>query len=265
MSNSSVMPPALDQGVALFLDFDGTLSPLQDDPDAVFLASGLDSVLMRVSQKLDGALAILSGRDLTDLSKRVPDTLFGMRLLKIRTASAVELGCPHRHDVLRRPEDSESSCADAATDLRAPLPAPMPRRTTRRPALVRWPGFPKRPESVARCAAVLGFPKLPRVQSAAGPPQTKRPVPATPRHTQSASPARADWGNGRDESLTPHRLKCAAVPIHHTDLNVAAVALQIDRLLIAWWFTLPMLLTLFVILRTMRTERKPTGYRRSSK
>ena len=70
MSNSSVVPPALDQGVALFLDFDGTLSPLQDDPDAVFLASGLDSVLMRVSQKLDGALAILSGRDLTDLSKR---------------------------------------------------------------------------------------------------------------------------------------------------------------------------------------------------
>lgn len=87
MSNSSVMPPALDQGVALFLDFDGTLSPLQDDPDAVFLASGLDSVLMCVSQKLDGALAILSGRDLTDLSKRVPDTLWRFGNHGLRSAA----------------------------------------------------------------------------------------------------------------------------------------------------------------------------------
>jgi trehalose 6-phosphate phosphatase len=87
MSNSSAMPPALDQSVALFLDFDGTLSPLQDDPDAVFLASGLDAVLMRVSQKLDGALAILSGRDLTDLSKRVPDALWRFGNHGLRSAA----------------------------------------------------------------------------------------------------------------------------------------------------------------------------------
>ena len=75
MSQLDVSPPRLENTVALFLDFDGTLSPLQDDPDAVFLAPGMDDVLIQLSEKLNGALAILSGRDLTDLSKRVPNAL----------------------------------------------------------------------------------------------------------------------------------------------------------------------------------------------
>jgi trehalose 6-phosphate phosphatase len=87
MSLSSTMPPALDRSIALFLDFDGTLSPLQDDPDAVFLAPGMDDVLMRVSAALDGALAILSGRDLTDLSKRVPNALWRFGNHGLRSAA----------------------------------------------------------------------------------------------------------------------------------------------------------------------------------
>ena len=75
MSNPQSFPPLLDRNAALFLDFDGTLSPLQDDPDAVFLEPGMDAILMKISSMLGGALAILSGRDLTDLSKRVPNAL----------------------------------------------------------------------------------------------------------------------------------------------------------------------------------------------
>ncbi|WP_339678928.1 trehalose-phosphatase [uncultured Hyphomonas sp.] len=76
MSKPQSFPPLLDRNAALFLDFDGTLSPLQDDPDAVFLEPGMDAILMKISSMLGGALAILSGRDLTDLSKRVPNALW---------------------------------------------------------------------------------------------------------------------------------------------------------------------------------------------
>ncbi len=76
MTGVAIFPPMLDRHAALFLDFDGTLSPLQDDPEAVVLAPGMDEVLTRLSSALDGALAILSGRDLTDLSRRVPEALW---------------------------------------------------------------------------------------------------------------------------------------------------------------------------------------------
>lgn len=64
--------PPLTADDALFLDFDGTLAGLQEDPDTVFLAPGLDVALETIARKLDGALAILSGRDAGDLSGRVP-------------------------------------------------------------------------------------------------------------------------------------------------------------------------------------------------
>ena len=90
MSQPDVSPPRLENTVALFLDFDGTLSPLQDDPDAVFLAPGMDDVLIQLSEKLNGALAILSGRDLTDLSKRVPNALWRFGNHGLRSAAPGE-------------------------------------------------------------------------------------------------------------------------------------------------------------------------------
>lgn len=61
---------------ALFLDFDGTLAPIQRDPDTVFLPPGGGALLEAISVKLDGALAIVSGRDIRDLAQRVPDGLW---------------------------------------------------------------------------------------------------------------------------------------------------------------------------------------------
>ena len=76
MTQITMGVPPLDAGDALFLDFDGTLAGLQDDPDTVFLASGMEGVLEAIARRLSGALAILSGRDAGDLSARVPEGLW---------------------------------------------------------------------------------------------------------------------------------------------------------------------------------------------
>ena len=57
---------------ALFLDFDGTLAPLQDDPDTVALPSGGANLLDDLSAALGGALVLISGRDIRDLTVRTP-------------------------------------------------------------------------------------------------------------------------------------------------------------------------------------------------
>ena len=76
MTDSKAGPPPLDAGDAVFVDFDGTLAGLQDDPDTVFLAPGMAEVLERLALRLGGALAVISGRDAGDLSRRVPDALW---------------------------------------------------------------------------------------------------------------------------------------------------------------------------------------------
>jgi trehalose 6-phosphate phosphatase len=61
-------PPAISFGsTALFLDFDGTLADLAPQPEAVSVEDGLVPLLERLSSQLGGALAIVSGRRLTDL------------------------------------------------------------------------------------------------------------------------------------------------------------------------------------------------------
>jgi trehalose 6-phosphate phosphatase len=59
--------PTLDINNALFLDIDGTLVDLAPTPDAVIVPSHLPGTLRRLSERLGGALAILSGRKLADI------------------------------------------------------------------------------------------------------------------------------------------------------------------------------------------------------
>ncbi len=54
---------------ALFLDYDGTLTPIVEDPDQALLPSRMKSVLRRLADR--GTVAILSGRDLNDVKSKI--------------------------------------------------------------------------------------------------------------------------------------------------------------------------------------------------
>ena len=52
---------------ALFLDVDGTLLELAETPESVYVPESLKSLLNALSARLDGALALVSGRSIADL------------------------------------------------------------------------------------------------------------------------------------------------------------------------------------------------------
>ncbi len=77
LAASDATPAPLDPARdALFLDFDGTLAPLQDDPDTVWLPTDGGATLQSLSRALHGALAVVSGRDIRDLDRRIPGALW---------------------------------------------------------------------------------------------------------------------------------------------------------------------------------------------
>ncbi|HJQ56045.1 MAG TPA: trehalose-phosphatase, partial [Vineibacter sp.] len=62
-------PPAIRPDWALFLDLDGTLLDLAPTPSSVTVPDGLREVLARLRERLDGALAIVSGRPVEEIDR----------------------------------------------------------------------------------------------------------------------------------------------------------------------------------------------------
>jgi len=62
-------PPPLRQDCALFLDIDGTLLELAPTPQAVHVDAGLSRLLPRLQQQLDGAVALVTGRSISDVDR----------------------------------------------------------------------------------------------------------------------------------------------------------------------------------------------------
>lgn len=60
-------PPRLDDACALFLDVDGTLIAFAERPDQVQLLPEVREAIGRLHQRLGGAVALVSGRPLTQL------------------------------------------------------------------------------------------------------------------------------------------------------------------------------------------------------
>lgn len=71
MTSLRFPPPALLDGASLFLDFDGTLVDFVIDPSAAAADQRLRALLLDLRARLDGRLAILSGRSLADLTARL--------------------------------------------------------------------------------------------------------------------------------------------------------------------------------------------------
>lgn len=89
MSRLPPPPASLLAGAALFLDFDGTLVELAETPDSIRIPQRLGPLLERLSKRLDGRLAIISGRSIADLERHVPcsDIAFsGSHGLELRLA-----------------------------------------------------------------------------------------------------------------------------------------------------------------------------------
>ena len=92
------LPPAgLLDGASLFLDFDGTLVDFVIDPAKAAVDDRLRALLERLSDRLDNRLAILSGRSLDELTKRIglgPIAVAGSHGLERRAADGTVTRAP---------------------------------------------------------------------------------------------------------------------------------------------------------------------------
>lgn len=59
------------EGILLMLDFDGTLVPIIDDPVKCYLSSEVKQYLSMISRTKGFTVAVISGRSLSDIKKRV--------------------------------------------------------------------------------------------------------------------------------------------------------------------------------------------------
>ncbi|CMR76699.1 trehalose 6-phosphate phosphatase [Mycobacterium tuberculosis] len=85
---------------AVFFDFDGTLSDIVEDPDAAWLAPGALEALQKLAARCP--IAVLSGRDLADVTQRV-----GLPGIWYAGSHGFELTAPdgthHQNDPGRQP------------------------------------------------------------------------------------------------------------------------------------------------------------------
>ena len=91
-------PEPLDERCALFLDVDGTLLELTSTPDRVAVDPAIGNLLLALGQALDGAVALITGRMISDV-----DRLFGHSELPVAGLHGSERrsidGSIHRHEI----------------------------------------------------------------------------------------------------------------------------------------------------------------------
>lgn len=84
MSSAALLlgPPPLDlvASAGLFLDFDGTLAELVDDPDAVSADAELRNVIRQLAAAMPGRVAIVSGRSIAQLDRMLGEAAHGLAL-----------------------------------------------------------------------------------------------------------------------------------------------------------------------------------------
>lgn len=133
---------------ALFLDLDGTLIDIAPTPDTVRVPDGLVPLLQRLQTGLGGALAIITGRPVSDIDRLLaPSTFFvagvhGAEIRSDRGQEPVTLAAPLDgavRDAVRRLEDiapgiviEQKPCSIAVHYRLAPAAEPMVESALRR-------------------------------------------------------------------------------------------------------------------------------------
>jgi trehalose 6-phosphate phosphatase len=90
--------PAVSQDVSLFLDVDGTLVELQETPAEVVVGQPLKTLLTEVSRRLEGAVALVSGRSIETLDALFEPLVFpaaGLHGVERRSASGERRGASY--------------------------------------------------------------------------------------------------------------------------------------------------------------------------
>ncbi|MGA2399641.1 MAG: trehalose-phosphatase [Steroidobacteraceae bacterium] len=95
--------PAASRDFGLFLDVDGTLVELQETPADVVVGESLKSLLVEVSRRLQGAVALVSGRSIETLDALFEPLEFpaaGLHGVERRSASGARRGASYRDSAL---------------------------------------------------------------------------------------------------------------------------------------------------------------------
>ena len=102
--SNQVLTSLKGEDYALFLDFDGTLVDIVERPEAVAVDPALPEILVRLQERLGGALAIISGRPIAFLDRHfLPHQLdiAGLHGLEHRIGGQLYLCDPEEHPRLR--------------------------------------------------------------------------------------------------------------------------------------------------------------------
>lgn len=115
--------PALDPQVALFLDFDGTLVDIAAQPEAVIVPPDLVATLQRLAARLDGALAIVSGRTLRELDHflsplKLPTAAEHGAQQRLPNGETIRLAAPDLREATRLASELATSHAGLRVEIK---------------------------------------------------------------------------------------------------------------------------------------------------
>ncbi|MEO3385886.1 trehalose-phosphatase [Mesorhizobium sp. CAU 1741] len=115
-------PPIDIRRTAFFLDFDGTLAEIVDDPDKAAISEANFAALQKLAEAADDAVAVVSGRSIAQLDRllhplRLP--LAGVHGLERRTADGRLVNAPIDEDAQRTLQAGVKTFADANPGLLA--------------------------------------------------------------------------------------------------------------------------------------------------